>query len=65
MFEIGFWELIVVLIVGLLVLGPKRLPAAARVLGRYCSAARERYLSVKQEFQREFSHLDNLNDPKP
>ncbi|MDW9404932.1 twin-arginine translocase subunit TatB, partial [Pseudomonas soli] len=34
MFEIGFTELLLVGIVALLVLGPERLPGAARTLGR-------------------------------
>lgn len=34
MFGLGFWEVMVVLILGLVVLGPHRLPRAARQLGR-------------------------------
>lgn len=34
MFDIGFWELILIAILGLLVLGPERLPGAIRSLQR-------------------------------
>ncbi|WP_127346299.1 Sec-independent protein translocase protein TatB [Pseudidiomarina mangrovi] len=34
MFDIGFWELLLVAIIGLLVLGPERLPAALRSMQR-------------------------------
>lgn len=34
MFDIGFWELLLVVIIGLLVLGPERLPGALRSMQR-------------------------------
>lgn len=34
MFGMGFWELAVILIIAFLVLGPKKLPQAARTLGQ-------------------------------
>jgi len=33
MFDIGFWELMVIGVVGLVVIGPDRLPGVARKLG--------------------------------
>ncbi len=54
MFEIGFWELVVVGIVALWVLGPSRLPAVARVLARYFVRAKNSYQHIKQEFEQEF-----------
>ncbi len=38
MFGIGFPELLVILILGLIVLGPQRLPELARTLGQWFSA---------------------------
>lgn len=35
MFDFGFWELMLVAIIGLLVLGPERLPSVAHTVGRY------------------------------
>ncbi len=53
MFEIGFWELVVVGLVALWVLGPSRLPAVARVFARWLSRAKSSYQSIKQEFVEE------------
>lgn len=53
MFQVGFGELVVVLIVALWVFGPERLPALARVCGRYIGKTRQSYLAIKQEFEEE------------
>ncbi len=53
MFEIGFWELVVVGIVALWVLGPTRLPAVARVFARLLSRAKNSFQQVKQEIEKE------------
>ena len=41
MFGIGGWELVLIIAVALLVLGPKRLPAAARSIGRAMQQVRK------------------------
>ena len=48
MFGIGPGELIVIILVALVVLGPEKLPAAARVLGRLTNELR----NLSTEFQR-------------
>lgn len=53
MFDIGFWELALVALIGLVVLGPERLPAAVRLVARWLHAARSTLNSVKQELDRE------------
>lgn len=40
MFEIGFWELALLFGLGLIVLGPEKLPKVADQLGRYAGQAR-------------------------
>ena len=40
MFEVGFWELALIFGLGLVVLGPERLPKVAAQLGRYAGQAR-------------------------
>ncbi|AMK32613.1 Sec-independent protein translocase protein TatB [Pseudomonas mosselii] len=53
MFEIGFTELLLVGIVALLVLGPERLPVAARTLGRGLGQARRALHALKTQVERE------------
>jgi len=53
MFDIGFWELGVILIVGLVVIGPDKLPGIARSAGKWVGKARYFISSVKQDVQKE------------
>jgi len=57
-FDIGFSELLVVAIVALVVLGPERLPKAARFAGLWVRRARNQWDSVKQELERELQAED-------
>ncbi|MFI3219198.1 MAG: Sec-independent protein translocase protein TatB [Methylococcales bacterium] len=53
MFEIGFSELVMVALVSLLVIGPERLPKAARLAGYWLGKTRAMIGSVKAEIQLE------------
>lgn len=53
MFDIGFWELILLAIVGLLVVGPERLPGFAREAGRWLRKIRRLTGDARRELQRE------------
>ena len=53
MFEVGFSELLLVGIVALLVLGPERLPVAARTLGRGLGQARRAMQGLRTQLERE------------
>lgn len=53
MFDIGFSELLVIAVVALLVLGPERLPGAARTVGALLRKARQSFESVKADIERE------------
>lgn len=53
MFDISFSELLLVGAVALVVLGPERLPAAARTAGGLMRKARASWQSVRAEFERE------------
>jgi len=53
MFDIGFWELCLVGLVSLLVIGPEKLPAAARIAGFWLGKTRNMVASVKAEIKEE------------
>jgi sec-independent protein translocase protein TatB len=53
MFDIGFSELVVIGLIALIVLGPKRLPEAARTVGRWTGKLRRFVSDVKQDLDRE------------
>jgi sec-independent protein translocase protein TatB len=55
MFDIGFTELLVIAVVALLVLGPERLPKAARFAGLWVRRARAQWYSVRSELERELA----------
>ena len=54
MFDIGFWELFLILILALLIVGPERLPKAARTAGYWLGKARRYVEGVKEEVASEF-----------
>lgn len=53
MFDVGFWELAVIMVVALLVIGPERLPRVARTVGLWLGRARSAFNSVKSDIDRE------------
>ena len=53
MFDVGFWELVLVAVVALVVIGPERLPKVARIAGLWMGRARRTLASVKEEIDRE------------
>jgi sec-independent protein translocase protein TatB len=55
MFDIGFWELTIIGIVALLVIGPERLPRVARTAGLWLGRARRFVSSVKADIDREIA----------
>lgn len=53
MFDIGFWELVLISVVGLVVLGPERLPVAIRSVSKFIGSAKSMANSVKDELSHE------------
>jgi sec-independent protein translocase protein TatB len=53
MFDIGFWEIIVILVILLLVVGPERMPTVARTIALWIRKARRLVAQVKQEVEQE------------
>ncbi len=55
MFDVGFFELMLIGIVMLLVVGPERLPKVARTAGLWMGKARSMVSSVKADIDRELA----------
>jgi len=53
MFDVGFFELLLIGVVALLVIGPERLPKVARTAGMWFGRARRFVGSVKQDIEEE------------
>ena len=53
MFDIGFWELCMIGLVSLLVIGPEKLPKVARIAGFWVGKTRHMVASVKEEIKEE------------
>lgn len=58
MFGIGTGELMIIALVALIILGPERLPKAARFAGLWVRRARAQWYSVKSELERELAAED-------
>ncbi len=58
MFEVSLIELAVIGLVALLVLGPERLPRAARMAGLYLRKARATWYSIRADIERELATDD-------
>ncbi len=63
MFDIGFWELLVIAVVLLLVMGPERLPEVAKQAAFFVRKARQGMFRLRSEMQNEldgtpFSELE-------
>ncbi|MEM1110752.1 MAG: Sec-independent protein translocase protein TatB [Pseudomonadota bacterium] len=59
MFDIGFAELLIIAVVGLLVIGPERLPGAIRTGSAWVSRIRRGFNDIKREVQQEL-HNDGV-----
>lgn len=53
MFDIGFWELAVIAVVALIVIGPDKLPEVARTAGKWVGRTRRFINQVKSDIDRE------------
>ena len=53
MFDIGFWEVSLIFIVGLLVIGPEKLPTVARTVGLYVGKIQRFVAGAKSDLRTE------------
>jgi sec-independent protein translocase protein TatB len=62
MFDIGPGELVLVAIIGLLVLGPQRLPKVASEIGKWIGRARRTASQLRRQLEREIE-ISELEKP--
>ena len=62
MFDVGFAEILLLSLVGLLVLGPERLPRVARTLGGLARKARSSWLNLRRSIEAEM-RAEELKEP--
>ena len=73
MFDVGFWELLFVLTLALLVLGPDKLPGVVSTAGRWLGRARVLARGLRTQIERELdkpvapasSSSESFTPPKP
>ena len=59
MFEVGFTEIILILGIALLVLGPEKLPKLANQVGRWAGRARAMARQLRQQLDEEVTVIGN------
>jgi len=64
MFDVGFWELLLIFGVGLMILGPERMPRVAAQVGRWVGRARRTATQLRRQLQRELE-LDEYMNTRP
>lgn len=58
MFEVGFTEIVLILGIALLVLGPEKLPKLANQVGRWAGRARAMARQLRQQLDEEVTVID-------
>lgn len=62
MFDVGFWELALIFGMGLLILGPERMPRVAAQIGRWIGRAQRTANQFRRKLQRELELDDLMRD---
>ena len=62
MFDVGFAEIFLLALIGLLVLGPERLPGVARTVGGFVRKARASWVSLRNTIESELEEAD-ISEP--
>ena len=62
MFDVGLWEIILIFGIGLIILGPERLPRVAAQLGRWIGRAQRTANQFRRKLQRELELDDLMRD---
>ena len=62
---IGGWEVIILVMIGLIVLGPKRLPQVANQIGSWIGQARRMTRAMKRQLEDELNFDEDFNPKTP
>lgn len=62
---VGFWELMLVFLIGLIVLGPERLPRVAHQLGTWLGQARRMTRMMKRQLEDELNLEKDFGTRRP
>ena len=65
MFDVGFWELLIIFGLGLIFLGPERLPKVAGQVGRWVGRARRTAGQLRRQLEQEINTEERNNIYKP
>lgn len=64
MFDVGFFEVVLLFVIGLLILGPEKLPRVATQVGRWIGRARRTATQLRHQIEREVA-LNDIRKPPP
>lgn len=59
MFDVGFWELVILFGLGLMVLGPERMPKVAAKVGRWAGQARRMARNLTDQMRDEIEPIES------
>jgi len=68
MFDTGFWEFALIGLITLIVVGPERMPAIAKTIGRYIGKAKQFVTKIQADIDAEIDtteikkHLEDMNE---
>jgi sec-independent protein translocase protein TatB len=65
MFDVGFWELVILFGLGLVILGPERLPKVAMQVGNWAGQARRMARTLTTQMKEELDLNQPYTPPKP
>ena len=60
MFQIGFLEIIIILVLGLIIIGPNRIPVVVKVALKFYKRIQKKFTNFKKDVEKEIG-VDELN----